>query len=121
VDKFGEDPAIDGLIRKYGYTGRETVIKQCAENEDLRNNLSAAAHLIHGSSDGRFSITYCTRLLTKAEIEGVGFRYRPYEEAAARYDPEKLVPGFNTVDGEEVYYIPNPALGLWADRRRFES
>jgi nickel-dependent lactate racemase len=119
VDKFGEDPAIDGLIRKYGYAGRETVIRQCAENEDLRNNLSAAAHLIHGSSDGRFSITYCTRHLTKAEIEGVCFQYHPYEEASARYDPDKLIPGFNTVDGEEIYYIPNPALGLWAGKNRF--
>ena len=119
VDKFGEDPAIDGLIRKYGYAGREKVIKQCAENEDLRNNLSAAAHLIHGSSDGRFSIIYCARHLTKAEVEGVYFQYRPYEEAAARYDPALLAPGFNTVGSEEVYYIPNPALGLWVDRSAF--
>jgi nickel-dependent lactate racemase len=119
VDKFGEDAAIDGLIRKYGYAGREVVIRQCAENEDLRNNLSAAAHLIHGSSDGRFSITYCTRHLSRDEVEGVHFRYRPYEEEAARYTPERLRPGFNTVDGEEVYYIPNPALGLWADKARF--
>jgi nickel-dependent lactate racemase len=119
VDKFGEDAAIDGLIRKYGYAGREKVIKLCAENEDLRNNLSAAAHLIHGSSDGRFSITYCTRHLTKAEVEGVHFQYRPYEEAAAQYNPDTLIPGFNTVGGEQVYYIPNPALGLWADRAKF--
>jgi nickel-dependent lactate racemase len=119
VDKFGEDAEIDGLIRKYGYAGRETIIKQCAENEDLRNNLSAAAHLIHGSSDGRFSITYCTRHLTKAEIEGACFQYRPYEEAAALYNPDTLSPGFNTVGGEEIYYIPNPALGLWVDKAKF--
>jgi nickel-dependent lactate racemase len=119
VDKFGEDAAIDGLIRKYGYAGRETIIKQCAENEDLRNNLSAAAHLIHGSSDGRFSITYCTRHLTRAEVEGARFRYRPYDEAATRYNPAALSPGFNTVGGEEIYYIPNPALGLWVDKAKF--
>jgi nickel-dependent lactate racemase len=120
VDKFGEDPGIDGLIRKYGYAGREAVIALCREREDLRDNLSAAAHLIHGSSDGRFSITYCTRLLTRAEIEGVHFNYRPYDEAAAQYDPGKLSPGFNTLpSGEEIYYIPNPALGLWVDRSRF--
>jgi nickel-dependent lactate racemase len=120
VDKFGEDAAIDGLIRKYGYAGREAVIRQCAENADLRDNLSAAAHLIHGSSDGRFSITYCTRLLTGAEIEGVCFNYRPYDEAAAQYDPGKLSLGFNKLpSGEEIYYIPNPALGLWVDKSRF--
>ncbi len=39
------------------------------------NNLSAAAHLIHGSSEGRFSITYCPGYLTKKEIESVNFRY----------------------------------------------
>jgi nickel-dependent lactate racemase len=120
VDKFGEDAVIDGLIRKYGYAGREAVIRRCAEIGDLRDNLSAAAHLIHGSSDGRFSITYCTRLLTRAEIEGVHFNYRPYDEAAAWYDPARLTQGFNTLSsGEEIYYIPNPALGLWADRNRF--
>jgi nickel-dependent lactate racemase len=122
VDKFGEDPVIDGLIRKYGYAGRETIIRNCAENSDLRDNLSAAAHLIHGSSDGRFSITYCVRLLARADIEGVGFNYRPYDEAAAQYDPGKLVQGFNALpSGEECYYIPNPALGLWVDRNRFSG
>ena len=25
----------------------------------------------------------------------------------------------NTVDGEEIYYIPNPALGLWINREKF--
>ncbi len=120
VDKFGEDAAIDGLIRKYGYCGRENVLRLTRENEDLRNNLSAAAHLIHGSSDGRFSITYCTRHLTKDEVEGVHFGYIPYEEAIQKYNPETLKDGYNTLpDGEEVYYIPNPALGLWADESRF--
>jgi nickel-dependent lactate racemase len=122
ADKFGEDEVIDGLIRKYGYAGRDAIIRLCAENGDLKDNLSAAAHLIHGSSDGRFSVTYCTRLLTCAEIEGVHFKYRPYDEAAAQYDPGKLVQGFNTLpSGEELYYIPNPALGLWADRSRFSG
>ncbi|MBR4428235.1 MAG: DUF2088 domain-containing protein, partial [Clostridia bacterium] len=111
VDKFGEDPGIDKLIRKYGYCGRENVLKLVKEHEDLRQNLSAAAHLIHGSSDGRFSITYCTRLLTKEEVEGVCFGYIPYDEAAEKYDPAKLRDGFNTLpDGEKIYYISNPAL-----------
>ena len=122
VDKFGEDPSIDPLIRKYGYKGREYIIEQCKnpENTDLLASMSAAAHLIHGSSDGRFSITYCTQRLTKEEIEGVGFHYMPYAEAVKKYDPAKLKLGYNTLeDGEEIYYIPNPALGLWADKAKF--
>ncbi len=120
VDKFGEDGNIDKLIRKYGYCGRKNVLKLVEENEDIRNNLSAAAHLIHGSSDDRFSITYCTKLLTKEEVEGVCFKYIPYDDAAKRYDPKKLKDGFNTLeDGEEIYYISNPALGLWADKAKF--
>ncbi|MBO7358247.1 MAG: DUF2088 domain-containing protein [Clostridia bacterium] len=120
VDKFGEDPGIDKLIRKYGYCGRENVLKLVKEHEDLKQNLSAAAHLIHGSSDGRFSITYCTRLLTKEEVEGVCFGYIPYDEAVKKYDPAVLKDGYNTLpDGEKIYYISNPALGLWADKSKF--
>lgn len=120
VAHFGEDAAIDPLIRKYGYCGREKVIQLCREQQDLRDNLSAAAHLIHGSSDGRFSITYCTRRLSREEVEGVGYRYRPYDEAVAAYDPAKLADGYNTLaNGEEIFYISNPALGLWVDKDRF--
>ena len=119
VDKFGEDPANDALIRKYGYVGRLKVLELVEQNEDLRQNLSVAAHLIHGSSDGRFSITYCTRKLTEAEVRGAAFNYIPYDEIVKKYDPAKLHDGYNTVDGEEIYYISNPALGLWADRKKF--
>ncbi len=119
VDKFGEDPANDALIRKYGYVGRLKVLELVEQNEDLRANLSVAAHLIHGSSDGRFSITYCTRKLTEAEVRGAAFNYIPYDEIIKKYDPAKLKDGYNTVDGEEIYYISNPALGLWADRKKF--
>ena len=119
VDKFGEDPANDALIRKYGYVGRLKVLELVEQNEDLRANLSVAAHLIHGSSDGRFSITYCTKKLTEAEVRGAAFNYIPYYEIVKKYDPAKLKDGYNTVDGEEIYYISNPALGLWADRKKF--
>ena len=120
VDKFGEDKAIDLLIRKYGYCGRERVLRLVKENEDLRANLSAAAHLIHGSSDGRFSITYCTKFLSKEEVEGACYGYMPYDEAVKMYDPNKLKDGYNTLEnGEQIYYISNPALGLWADRKKF--
>ena len=113
VGHFGEDAENDKLIRKYGYVGRENVLKLVEGNDDLKQNLSVAAHLIHGSSDGRFTITYCAGKLTEEEVRGAAFQYMPYEQAAAKYDPCKLVDGFNTVDGEEIFYISNPALGLW--------
>ena len=120
VERFGEDPAVDKLIRKYGYRGRLHTLEvfEKPENDDLRANMGAAAHLIHGSSDGRFSITYAVKKITKAEIEGVGFKAADYDEMAAKYDPAKLAYGYNDVDGEQVYFIPNPALGLWIDRSR---
>lgn len=117
VRGFGEDPECDRLIRKYGYCGREKLIRLCGMQEDLKRNLSAAAHMIHGSADGRFSVAYCTKHLKKEAVEAVGYRYLPFEAAASRYGPEKLRPGANRLpDGEEVYFIPNPALGLWALR-----
>ena len=119
VQEFGEDHTIDGLIRKYGYVGSPRVLELTKANADLGANLSAAAHLIHGSSEGRFTITYCPGKLTREEIEGVHFRYAPLEEMMARYDPAKLKDGWNEVEGEEIYYISNPALGLWAYRGRF--
>jgi len=121
VKKFGEDSANDTLIRKYGYKGRLHTLEEFKkpENQDLRDNMGAAAHLIHGSSDGRFSITYCVDQISKEEIEGVGFQAADYQEMVKLYDPQKLQPGFNTVNGETIYYIPNPALGLWAEKKRF--
>jgi len=122
VSKFGEDKQNDALIRKYGYIGRENILRLTKEREDLQQNLSVAAHLIHGSSDGRFGITYAAGKLTKEEVEGAGFKYMPIEEALARYNVASLKDGFNTLpDGEEIYYISNPALGLWADRKKFEA
>lgn len=55
VTRFGEDLEVDKLIRKYGYRGRLNTLEQFGkpENQDLRNNMGAVAHLIHGSSDGR--------------------------------------------------------------------
>jgi nickel-dependent lactate racemase len=120
VKEFGEDKDIDTLIRKYGYTGTDQILKNVDDREDLRANLSAAAHLIHGSSEGRFSITYCPGELTREEIEGVNYRYGNLDEMLKKYSPDKCRDGFNTVDGEEIYYISNPALGLWSCRDRFE-
>ncbi len=123
--EFGEDKEIDRLIRKYGYFGTEKTLKATEENEELANNLGAAAHLIHGSSEGRFSITYCPgkgpENITKEEIESVGFQYDDIDEVMERYNFKNLKEGFNTLpNGEEIYYISTPALGLWAFRDRFE-
>jgi hypothetical protein len=120
--EFGEDHEIDRLIRKYGYHGTPHTLAATKANPELQNNLSAAAHLIHGSSEGRFSITYCPGHLTRAEIEGVGFKYADLAAMTKRYDPARLKDGFNTLpDGERIFYISNPALGLWAYRGRFEK
>jgi nickel-dependent lactate racemase len=120
VATFGEDKIIDALIRKYGYITAKEVIRKVEENEDLRSNLSAAAHLIHGSSENRFRITYCTKKLSGQEITGVGFHYAGLEKMIRRYDPSRLREGMSTTpDGEDVFFIPNPALGLWACKGRY--
>jgi len=122
VREFGEDAEIDRLIRKYGYVGTPAVMEAVARHAELANNLSAAAHLIHGSSEGRFSITYCPGHLTEAEIRGVNFRYAPLAEMRKRYDPKRLTDGLNRMpDGETIFYISNPAIGLWSWRKRFEA
>ncbi len=115
--RFGEDEVIDGLIRKYGYSGREAILK-VAQNQDLQENLSAAAHLIHGSVDGRFKVSVASPHLTEEEITGVGFTYLPYEEALERYPVHKWEPGF--VEIGEIFYIDNPATGLWIAKERWE-
>jgi nickel-dependent lactate racemase len=122
VREFGEDRVIDALVRRYGYVGRDRVARLVKDHEDLASNLSAAAHLIHGSTDGRFAVTYCPGGLTKEQIEGVGFSYGDAGEMLKRYDPARLQSGVNVMPGgEEIFFIPNPAIGLWADRARFES
>ncbi len=117
--EFGEDKEIDRLIRKYGYIGTENIRKLVETQEDLQQNLSAAAHLMHGSSDDRFNITYCPGNLSKEEIESVNFKYGDLESMSKKYDPSKLKDGFNDVDGEKIYYISNPGMGLWAYKGRF--
>jgi nickel-dependent lactate racemase len=118
--EFGEDKQIDMLIRKYGYVGSKKVLELTRANQDLQDNLGAAAHLIHGSSEGRFSITYCPGHLTKEEIESVNFKYAALDAMMKKYDPAKLKDGFNAVDGEDIYFIPNPAVGLWAWKEKFK-
>lgn len=122
LKEFGEDKTIDKLIRKYGYCGTPKTLEYVEHNEDMKNNLGAAAHLIHGSSEGRFSVTYCPGHLSREEIESVHFQYADLNEMLKRYNPEKLKDGFNILpDGEEIFYISNPAVGLWAHKDRFND
>ncbi len=123
LKEFGEDRTIDGLIRKYGYKGTPHTLEATRANADLQDNLGASAHLIHGSSEGRFKITYCPGPgMSRQEIESVGFAYGDLEEMLRRYPADSLKDGWNIMpDGEEIYYISNPALGLWAYRDRFND
>jgi nickel-dependent lactate racemase len=120
LKEFGEDKGIDALIRKYGYVGTDRVLQCVCDNDDLRASLGAAAHLIHGSTEGRFAVTYCPGHLTKQEIESVRFQHADLAQMMKKYDPKKLKDGFNTVAGEDIFYISNPGLGLWSTRARFK-
>ncbi|ACO32704.1 MULTISPECIES: lactate racemase domain-containing protein [Acidobacterium] len=121
VREFGEDKGIDALIRKYGYRGTPATLDAVRKHPDLANDLSAAAHLIHGSSEGRFKITWAPGHLTREEVEGVGFSYGDLAALSQRYDRNKLQHGYNHVDGEEVFFIANPGLGLWAWRGKLKD
>ena len=121
VAEFGEDGEIDRLIRKYWYAGTEKILDLVKTQDDLKVNLSAAAHLIHGSSEGRFTITYCPGEMTKEEINSVNFGYAELSEMLKLYNPNELADGFNSVNGEEIYYISNPGMGLWSFKDRFKE
>ena len=115
VTRFGEDPAIDALIRRHGYCSAEEVQDRMRRDRELAELQSAAAHLIHGSSDGRFTIRYCPNAaLSQEEVEGVRYAWGDLDQGLKRYPPAALTPGWNRLaGGEEFYWIPNPALGLW--------
>jgi hypothetical protein len=121
VQDFGEDAKIDRLIRRHGYFGTPATLAAVAKDQELAANLSAAAHLIHGSSEGRFTITYCPGGLSRKEICDAGFGYADLESMMKKYDPQKLKYGYNQVDGEEIFFVPNPGLGLWAYSGRFRD
>lgn len=120
LKEFGEDKTIDVLIRKYGYVNTPEILNLCEKNDDLGENLSAAAHLIHGSTEGRFNVCYCPGGLSQKEIESVNYTFGDLKAMLKLYDPEKLKDGINYVNGEEIFYISNPALGLWAYKERFK-
>jgi nickel-dependent lactate racemase len=121
LERFGEDHDVDKLIRKYGYQPGSAILKKVEEEKELVENLSVAAHLIHGSSEERFTVRYCPGPgVSRTEIESVGYEWGSLDEAMARYNVEKLLLGWNTMDdGEEIFFVSNPALGLWASSKRF--
>ncbi len=121
LKEFGEDPEIDRLIRKYGYQTTDEILEFTKNNKDLQQNLSAAAHLIHGSSENRFKVIYCPGELSRQEIENVNYEYADIHEMSKVYDHNSLEDGFNTVNGEKIFFISNPALGLWSTKERFKN
>jgi hypothetical protein len=122
LERFGEQKSVDALIRKYGYRGTPKTLSAYRENSDLRELAHAAAHLIHGSSEGRFHISYAPGHLSKEEIEGVGYQFVPLDAALRRYPPGEMKEGWNTMrDGEKVFFISTPSAGLWATRSRMEE
>jgi len=123
LERFGEDAGVDKLIRKYGYRPSKTILELVEKEKEIAENLSVAAHLVHGSSEGRFTVRYCPGPgVSRSEIESVGYEWGSLDEAMARYDVKKLKLGWNTMgDGEKVFFVPNPALGLWAEKKRFGS
>jgi nickel-dependent lactate racemase len=120
VRRFGEDAGIDRLIRRHGYRGTAHTLSQVEADPELGGSLSAAAHLIHGSSEGRFRVRWAAGGLTPEETAGVGYEWADVGSLLQRYAPERLNDGFNRLpDGEEIFFVSNPGLGLWALREKF--
>lgn len=122
VERFGEQPEVDALIRKYGYLSQAEVLDLYAREADMQEIPHGTAHLVHGSAEGRFTITYAPGHLTRSEIEAVGYQYLDLESAQERYDPNVLVDGWNTMpDGEEIFYISTPSAGLWSTNEKLDQ
>jgi nickel-dependent lactate racemase len=122
LKRFGEQPEVDAFIRKYGYVGTPRVMDAYRKNADMQDLAHATAHLIHGSSEDRFNITYAPGHLSQHEIEGVNFGFLDINEARERYRPDECKQGWNTTaDGERYYFIPTPSAGLWAHPSRLNQ
>ncbi len=119
LERFGEQPDVDALIRKYGYAPTREVLELYQKNADLQDLAHGTAHLIHGTSEGRFTIRYAPGHLSRAEIEQVKFAYADLGDTLKRYPIDKMKEGWNTMpDGEEVFYISTPSAGLWSTREK---
>jgi nickel-dependent lactate racemase len=117
VERFGEQADVDALIRKYGYCGTPRAMELYKQNADMQDLAHGTAHLLHGSSEGRFTIRYAPGKLSRGEIEQVHYRHADLRQTLDRYSPERMKEGWNTMpDGEEVFFISTPSAGLWATR-----
>ncbi|MEM1058527.1 MAG: lactate racemase domain-containing protein [Verrucomicrobiota bacterium] len=122
VDGFGEQPEVDRIIRRYGYDTTPNVLAAYEKDPLLRDFANGTAHLMNGSSEGRFTIRYATKGISRQEIESVHYQYADLEETLARYPLDQLQEGFNTMpDGEEIYFIQTPSAGLWATREKMDA
>jgi hypothetical protein len=122
LERFGEQPEVDALIRKYGYVGTPKLFELYRRNADMQDLAHASAHLMHGSSEGRFTVRYAPGHLRRDEIESVGFAYADLDQTLGRYDPRTMKEGWNTMaDGEQVFFISTPSAGLWATRQRLDA
>ncbi len=121
VRRFGEDAGMDELIRRHGYRGTPQILAQLERDPELQQSLSAAAHLIHGSTEGRFRVRWAAGGLSAAEVSSVGYEWADVGALLQRYSPDRLQAGYNRLpDGEEFFFVSNPSLGLWALREKFE-
>jgi nickel-dependent lactate racemase len=119
LKRFGEQEDVDALIRKYGYCGTPRIMELYAQNADMQDLAHATAHLMHGSSEGRFKVTYAPGHLSRDEIRQVNFDYADINDTIDRYRPSECKQGWNTTaDGERFYFIPTPSAGLWATREK---
>ncbi len=119
LERFGEQPDVDALIRKYGYKGTPRTMAAYKVNADMQDLAHGTAHLLHGSSEGRFTIRYAPGHLSQADIESVGYDYADLKSTLERYPPSTMAEGWNTMpDGEEVFFISTPSAGLWATEER---
>ena len=113
----GENEEADALIRRYGYCGTPSVLKLYREHA-FDGMEMVAAHLIHGSGEGRFRIVYATdpALMPAEEIKALGFGWADARDALARYRPQERETGFYNDENGAYYYVSSPALGLWRAR-----
>ena len=110
---IGENDKFDYLIKKYGYVGTDQVVSLVKKNKELRDNLAVPAHLIHGSPEDRFEVTYVSDNISKELINKVGYNYLSLDELNEIYNIAELETGWNNLGDEDIYYIEDPATGLW--------
>lgn len=120
VSEFGEDETIDKLIRKYGYHGTSAVLDYVKQDNMMSTNLGVPAHLIHGSTEGRFNVTWCPGHISREEIEKAGFNYADYHYMSQHFSINSLKEGYNTTNNGTVYYNTNPGAGLWAVKNKLK-